>query len=54
MIEVLRRPASSSLIGEYPNLVAYVARGEARPAFERAFAGQLEVYTRTLSAGSNG
>jgi len=54
MVEVLRRPACSSLLGEYDNLVAYVARGEARPAFQRAFAAQLAVYTRTLSAGSKG
>jgi glutathione S-transferase len=44
MIQVLRRLASSHLLGEYPNLVAYVARGEARPAFKRAFAAQLAVF----------
>jgi glutathione S-transferase len=30
---------------EYPALCAYVARGEARPAFQRAFAAQLAVFT---------
>jgi glutathione S-transferase len=33
MVTVLRRPAASALLADYPNLVAYVARGEARPAF---------------------
>ena len=42
MINVLRRPAA--LTAEYPNLIAYVARGEARPAFKRAFQSQHEVF----------
>ncbi|MBB3135366.1 glutathione S-transferase [Rhizobium pisi] len=33
------------MLDEYPNLFAYVARGEARPAFERAFDAQLAVFT---------
>lgn len=41
MICVLRRPASAMLLGDYPVLAAYVARGEARPAFQAAFADQL-------------
>ena len=44
MIEVLLRLGGSGLIEEYPNLAAYVARGEARPAFKRAFAAQLAVF----------
>jgi glutathione S-transferase len=44
MIEVLRRLGSSGMLGEYPNLAAYVARGEARPAFKCAFAAQLAVF----------
>ena len=40
-IAVLRRLKSSGLLDEYPNVAAYVARGEARPAFRRAFAAQL-------------
>ncbi len=45
MVQVLRRLSRSSLIEEYPNLCAYVARGEARPAFKRAFDAQLAVFT---------
>jgi glutathione S-transferase len=45
MISVLLRLGSSGLVDEYPNLVAYVARGEARPAYQRAFAAQLAVFT---------
>jgi glutathione S-transferase len=44
MVNVLRRPAGSTLVGEYPNLAAYVARAEARPAFKRAFEAQLAVF----------
>jgi len=43
MIEVLKRLRMSGLLDEYPNLAAYVARGEARPAYQRAFAAQLAV-----------
>jgi glutathione S-transferase len=45
MVTLLRRPASSDVLKEYPNLLAYVARGEARPAFKRAFDAQLAVFT---------
>jgi glutathione S-transferase len=51
MINVLRRPAASALLEDYPNLAAYVARGEARPAFKRAFEAQLAVFTGNLAAG---
>lgn len=44
MIEVLLRPAAFSLLEAWPNLQAYVARGQARPAFQRAFAAQLAVF----------
>lgn len=44
MISVLQRLRSSNLVNEYPNLAAYVARGEARPAYRRAFAAQLAVF----------
>ena len=44
MIGVLRRLRASGMLDEYPNLAAYVARGEARPAFQRAFAAQLAVF----------
>lgn len=45
MVQVLRRLSGSGILDDYPNLVAYVARGEARPAYKRAFAAQLAVYT---------
>jgi glutathione S-transferase len=45
MANVLRRLNGSGLVEEYPNLTAYVARGEARPAFQRAFAAQRAVFT---------
>ncbi|TPQ32065.1 glutathione S-transferase [Bradyrhizobium guangdongense] len=43
MVSVLLRLKPSGLINAYPNLAAYVARGEARPAYKRAFAAQLAV-----------
>jgi glutathione S-transferase len=51
MIGVLLRLKASGLLDEYPNLAAYVARGEARPAFKRAFAAQLAVFTGKPSNG---
>ncbi|RWM31740.1 glutathione S-transferase family protein [Mesorhizobium sp.] len=45
MVGVLRRLNRSGLLDEFPNLAAYVARGEARPAFKRAFDAQLAVAT---------
>ena len=45
MVHVLRRLNGSGLLQEYPNLSAYVARGEARPAFRRAFDAQLATFT---------
>ncbi|MGQ4582987.1 glutathione S-transferase N-terminal domain-containing protein [Lysobacter sp. F60174L2] len=45
MVTVLRRLNGSGLLEEHPNLAAYVARGEARPAFKRAFEAQLVVFT---------
>ena len=38
MVTVLRRLERSTVLKEYPNLHAYIARGEARPAYKRAFA----------------
>jgi glutathione S-transferase len=43
MVSVLLRLRSTGLVDEFPNLAAYVARGEARPAYQRAFADQLAV-----------
>lgn len=45
MVSVLLRLRASGLLDEYPNLSAYVARGEARPAYKRAFDAQLAVFT---------
>jgi glutathione S-transferase len=51
MVSVLLRLRSSGLLQEYPNLAAYVARGEARPAYKRAFAAQLAVNVGKPPAG---
>jgi glutathione S-transferase len=45
MVTVLRRLTGSGLLEKYPNLCAYVARGEERPAYKRAFDDQLAVFT---------
>ena len=52
MINVLRRPSGAEIAREFPNLAAYVERGEARPAFQRAFEAQLAVFTRTAESNS--
>jgi glutathione S-transferase len=41
MVSVLLRSRPSGILDEYANLAAYVARGEARPAYQRAFEAQL-------------
>jgi glutathione S-transferase len=46
---LLRLKKGSDILDEYPNLSAYVARGEARPAYKRAFAAQLAVATAASS-----
>jgi glutathione S-transferase len=51
MVTVLRRLKMSGLLQEYPTLSAYVARGEARPAFKRAFDAQLAVFTGNPPTG---
>ena len=43
MISVLLRTRSSGILDEFPNLAAYVARGEERTAYKRAFAAQLKI-----------
>jgi glutathione S-transferase len=43
MVSVLLRVRPSGILDEFPVLAAYVARGEARPAYQRAFAAQLAV-----------
>ncbi|WP_332771765.1 glutathione S-transferase family protein [Phenylobacterium sp.] len=44
MVSVLQRLGGSGLVDEYPNLAAYVARAEARPAYKRAFDAQYAVF----------
>lgn len=44
MVVVLRRLGASGILNDYPSLLAYVARAEARPAFQRAFDDQLAVF----------
>ena len=51
MVTVLRRLDGSGLVEKYPNLSAYVKRGEARPAYQRAFAAQLAVFTQSAAKG---
>ena len=46
MASVLLRTRPSGILDEFPTLAAYVARAEARPAYQRAFAAQLAVNTR--------
>lgn len=46
LLSVLLRLRPSGLLDELANLAAYVARGEARPAYQRAFAAQLAVNKR--------
>jgi glutathione S-transferase len=51
MVAVLLRLKASGILSEFPNLAAYVARGEARPAYKRAFADQLAVFTANATSG---
>jgi glutathione S-transferase len=51
MVTVLRRIAGSGIVEEFPNLAAYVARGEARPAYQRAFEAQRAVFEASEAAG---
>jgi glutathione S-transferase len=45
MASVLLRLKSSGILDEFPNLADYLARGETRPAYKRAFDAQLAVNT---------
>ena len=51
MVSVLLRLRPSGLLNEFPSLAAYVGRGEARPAYQRAFAAQLAINAAPLPAG---
>lgn len=50
MVSVLLRARPSGILDDFPRLAAYVARGEARPAYQRAFAAQLAFNTRGTGA----
>ncbi|WP_369819210.1 hypothetical protein [Pelomonas sp. Root1444] len=52
MVSVLLRLRATGVLDEFPRLAAYVARGEARPAYQRAFAAQLAVNKRSPEAGA--
>ena len=52
MITVLRFVRHTGLVAEFPNLAAYVERGEARPAFQRALADQLAVFKQNQPEGA--
>jgi glutathione S-transferase len=47
MISVLRQLRDTGLVAEHPTLAAYMTRGEARPAFRKAFADQMTVFEGT-------
>jgi glutathione S-transferase len=51
MVSVLLRARPSGILDEYRNLAAYLARGEARPAYQRAFKAQLAQNTGQTPAG---
>lgn len=51
MVTVLRRLSGDRLIEAQPNLAAYMARGEARPAFQRAFAAQRAFFEAAAPGG---
>lgn len=51
MVSVLLRLRPSGILDEFPSLAAYVARGEARPAYQRAFAAQLAINAPQPQAG---
>ena len=52
MVTVLRLADRGGLVAEYPNLAAYVKRGEARPAFQRALADQLAAFREHQPQGA--
>ena len=52
MVMVLRRLDGEEILQSYPKLLAYVARGTARPAYQRAYAEQRQVFESVQAAGS--
>ena len=53
MVSVLRNLRHTGLVGEQANLATYLARGEARPAFQRALADQMSTYRQHEPQGEN-
>jgi len=51
MVTVLRRLEGTGLLEAHPDLTAYIARGESRPAYQRAFAAQREVFEKAAGKG---
>lgn len=51
MVSVLRNLRHTDIVAEQPALAAYVARGEARPAFQRALADQLAIFEQNQPQG---
>ena len=54
MVAVLLRLKASGLLDEYSTLSAYVARGEVRPAYQRAFDAQLAGHLQVVIAHPKG
>ncbi|MBI1405266.1 MAG: glutathione S-transferase family protein [Caulobacter sp.] len=52
MVSVLMRLGAASPLDAFPALAAYVARGQARPAYQRAFAAQLAVFRASAASRS--
>jgi glutathione S-transferase len=50
MVSVLRQLRATGILDKFPNLAAFVARGEARPAFQRALSDQLAVFAENEPA----
>jgi len=53
-VSVLRRLDGSGILEDFPAVAAFVARGEARPAFARAYAAQAAAFAAASDAGSAG
>jgi len=54
LVHVLRRLEGTKLLEEWPNLAEYIARGKARPAYQRAFAAQLAVFNSRVGVSPGG
>jgi glutathione S-transferase len=52
VVAVLRQLRHTDIVAKFPNLAALVARAQARPAFQRALADQLEVFKQNEPAAA--